>query len=49
MMAKAECCHGHPYTPENTYMRVRGDRECRTCRRERKQRRRDAGVDHDSA
>jgi hypothetical protein len=49
MIAKSECRHGHLYAAENTYIRARGDRECRTGRRERKQRRRDAGVDPDSA
>lgn len=30
---KAECVHGHEYTPENTYITPRtGHRSCRTCR-----------------
>lgn len=29
------CKHGHPWTPENTYTRSNGLRECRTCARER--------------
>lgn len=29
-----ECIHGHPYTPENTYL-YRGGRHCRTCTRAR--------------
>jgi len=34
--AKTVCVHGHDYTPENTYYRPDGSRECRICRRERK-------------
>lgn len=30
--AKIHCCHGHPFSPENTY-RWRGQRHCRTCMR----------------
>lgn len=30
--AKTHCVHGHPYTPENTYINFRGSRECRICR-----------------
>ena len=30
-----ECVHGHPYTPENTFIRDRGGRECRECMRQR--------------
>jgi hypothetical protein len=33
--AKTHCIHGHEYTPENTYRRPRGVRECRACRAER--------------
>ena len=33
---KTQCDHGHPYTPENTYTRQDGTRECRTCRRRAK-------------
>jgi hypothetical protein len=29
-----ECPQGHPYSPENTYVAPRGDRQCRVCRRE---------------
>lgn len=29
--AKTHCPRGHEYTPENTYIRPRGHRECRTC------------------
>lgn len=35
---KTECVNGHPYTPENTYLRPgkgHGRRDCRTCIRER--------------
>jgi hypothetical protein len=28
--SKTECVHGHPFTPENTYV-YRGRRACRTC------------------
>lgn len=30
---KGSCPQGHDYTPENTYL-YRGDRQCKTCRRE---------------
>lgn len=29
------CIHGHEFTPENTYARPGGGRDCRTCIRER--------------
>jgi hypothetical protein len=29
------CIHGHEFTPENTKVRDKGHRECRTCRRDR--------------
>lgn len=32
------CPQGHEYTPENTYINPRGNRECRKCKRERKNR-----------
>jgi hypothetical protein len=33
---RTHCPHGHPYTPENTYIRPNtGDRQCRICLRER--------------
>jgi hypothetical protein len=32
--AKDRCSHGHPFTPENTYGRPDGGRDCRTCRAE---------------
>lgn len=33
--AQTECVKGHPFTPENTYLRTRssGGRACRACRR----------------
>lgn len=31
---REECAHGHPYTPENTYITSEGSRACRTCKRE---------------
>jgi hypothetical protein len=35
-MAQAQCVNGHPFTPENTYVRPdRGTRECRACLRQR--------------
>lgn len=33
---KTHCPHGHEYTQENTYTRPTGGRECRVCRRIRK-------------
>jgi len=33
--AKTHCPQGHPYDEANTYVRPNGDRECRTCHRER--------------
>ena len=33
---KTHCPHGHEYNKENTYIRPRGSRECRACRKERK-------------
>lgn len=37
--AIVECIHGHAYTPENTYTRPNGMRNCRTCRRIERRRR----------
>lgn len=34
---KTACDYGHTFTPENTYVRPGGQRNCRTCRRERDQ------------
>lgn len=31
---KTQCPQGHEYSPENTYIRPNGKRECRTCKRE---------------
>lgn len=37
--AKTECKRGHPFTPENTYVRPdRGHRSCKTCQRENERR-----------
>lgn len=33
--AKTHCPHGHPYSPENTYMRYPNKRRCLTCERTR--------------
>ena len=35
--AKTHCGEGHEFTPENTYVDRSGSRECRACRRRRKQ------------
>ncbi len=35
-LSKTHCPSGHPYSPENTYLRSNGDRSCRTCERDRK-------------
>jgi hypothetical protein len=32
---KTTCDHGHEFTPENTYIRPTGFRDCRACGRER--------------
>jgi hypothetical protein len=32
---KTECVNGHAYTPENTYVRPSGQRDCRACIRDR--------------
>ncbi len=36
------CPANHEYTPENTYINPAGKRECRTCRRDRKRKAREA-------
>lgn len=35
---QSHCVNGHEFTPENTYVAPDGDRECRTCSRERRAR-----------
>jgi hypothetical protein len=40
---KTHCVNGHPFAPENTWINAKGHRGCKTCSRERKQRRRAAG------
>lgn len=35
---RTHCPYGHEYTPDNTYLRPSGGRECRTCRKERPKR-----------
>lgn len=30
---RTHCKHGHEFTPENTYIRSDGSRQCKTCRR----------------
>jgi hypothetical protein len=37
--AKTHCPQGHEYSEDNTYRAARGDRQCKTCRRERDQQR----------
>jgi hypothetical protein len=38
---QTHCIHGHEFTPENTYIGpTKGDRQCRTCKREHNLRRR---------
>ena len=32
---KTACVHGHEFTPENTFLRTGGKRECRQCMRSR--------------
>jgi hypothetical protein len=32
---KTHCDHGHEFTPENTFLRKHGKRECRECMRQR--------------
>lgn len=32
--AQTHCVKGHEFTPENTYRRPEGERECRACRRD---------------
>jgi hypothetical protein len=32
---KTHCKHNHEYTPENTYIRPYGGRDCKACQRER--------------
>lgn len=34
---KTHCPHGHEYTEDNTYRRPNGSRECRACRKARKE------------
>ena len=36
---KTHCPHGHEYSNENTFVNVRGSRECRTCRRQKNKQR----------
>jgi len=33
-LKRGACTHGHPFTPENTYLHRNGTPTCRTCRRE---------------
>lgn len=34
--SKTHCVNGHEFTPENTYLRTKGGRDCRTCLRAQK-------------
>lgn len=36
--SKTHCIHGHEFTEENIYRRKDGTRECRACRRKKKDR-----------
>lgn len=36
LRARTHCQEGHEFTPENTYRRPDGGRECRTCKRQRR-------------
>jgi len=38
-LAKTHCVHGHPRTPENTYVYPDGVRSCRICHNERRRKR----------
>lgn len=40
-LARTHCNNGHPFTPENTYIRTDGYRSCRTCVLSGNKRRRD--------
>lgn len=31
---RTHCCHGHPWTPETTFVNTNGYEECRLCRKE---------------
>lgn len=37
--AKTHCIHGHEFTPENTYVKASGHRQCKACTSERDRRR----------
>lgn len=39
------CKNGHAFTPENTYYRQRGGRDCRACNRERQRLRKLKGIE----
>lgn len=41
---QTHCVAGHEYTPENTYLRPNGNRDCRACIRERSRRHRNKKV-----
>lgn len=43
--AKTHCRHGHPFTPENTYIHRNGRRECRACLNARRARLRERMKD----
>jgi len=40
--AKTHCPHGHEYTPENTVLGSKGERQCRACRKESRKRYKDS-------
>lgn len=41
---QTHCTHGHEFTPENTYIKRTGTRECRTCKRLSARARRDRSA-----
>ena len=52
--SKTHCIHGHEYTPENTYLDPRNERQCRACGRARtaaylRRKRATAGVEASDA
>ena len=48
---QTHCVHGHEFTPQNTYVRREGTRNCKTCQRasERKWREKNGRTPHEGA